>query len=179
MGDSFVLPVVSCRKINVELIFMQGGAPPHFALPVRRTWLDSHFNGWWIGRRGRTERSLGSPDHKYPCRFFLYDWPKEGSLSIKNKTIWWTGTVYYRYFCFCSFWLLKEKCWFYVFHVALNGAIFVSIFVADTAIQSHAFAFQSSCMCLITVSGPNICSAWLCQHFRNPITYCEATFWNH
>jgi hypothetical protein len=37
-----------------EMHFIKGGAPPHFALPVRAL-LESHFTGWWIGRGGQTE----------------------------------------------------------------------------------------------------------------------------
>jgi len=43
-----------------ELCFMQDGAPPHFALPLR-AWL-SDFPEWWIGRWGPTEWSTPSPD---------------------------------------------------------------------------------------------------------------------
>jgi hypothetical protein len=38
---------------------MQDGVPPHFALPVC-AWLDNHFSGGWIGRRGPTEWSSRS-----------------------------------------------------------------------------------------------------------------------
>jgi hypothetical protein len=76
MLDSCVLPIVSCRKINVELIFMQGGAPSYFALPVR-TWLDSHFTSWWIGGRGETENS-----RYYVLTSFLFvRLAQRGSLS--------------------------------------------------------------------------------------------------
>ena len=47
MLDSFVWPTVSGWDNIDDLIFMQGGAPPHFALNVR-AWLDQHFqvDGW-------------------------------------------------------------------------------------------------------------------------------------
>ena len=37
-----------------DLIFMQDGAPPHFAIVVRE-WLNAQFPGKWMGRRGSHE----------------------------------------------------------------------------------------------------------------------------
>jgi Helix-turn-helix domain (DUF4817) len=37
-----------------QFLFQQDGAPPHYALPVRQ-YLDQHFSGHWIGRRGSIE----------------------------------------------------------------------------------------------------------------------------
>jgi hypothetical protein len=48
---------------------MQEGVAPHFVLPVC-AWLDNHFSGAWIGRRGPTE---WSPRNSYitPSDLFL------------------------------------------------------------------------------------------------------------
>jgi hypothetical protein len=54
---------------------MQDGGPPHFATPIR-AWLDNHFIGGWIGRRGPTEWPAQSPDVT-ACDLFLWDWAKE------------------------------------------------------------------------------------------------------
>jgi hypothetical protein len=44
-----------------DLILMQDGAPPHFALDVR-DWLDRRVSGRWLGRRGPHEWPARSPD---------------------------------------------------------------------------------------------------------------------
>ena len=44
-----------------NLIFMQDGAPAHYATVVRE-WLDEHFPGRWLGRRGPHEWPPRSPD---------------------------------------------------------------------------------------------------------------------
>ena len=54
MLDSFVWPAVSGWDNIDNLIFMQDGAPPHFTFTVR-AWLDQHFSGLWMGRRGPHE----------------------------------------------------------------------------------------------------------------------------
>lgn len=53
-----------------QLIFQQDGAPAHYALPVRQ-YLDQHFPGHWIGRRGSIEWPPRSPDLS-PLDFFLW-----------------------------------------------------------------------------------------------------------
>jgi hypothetical protein len=67
------------------LSLMQDGAPPHFALDVR-DWLDRHFPGRWLGRRGPHERPARSPDLT-PCDFFLWGWPKEEVYRTKPTTL--------------------------------------------------------------------------------------------
>jgi hypothetical protein len=47
---------------------MQDGVPPHFALPAF-AWLDNHFSGGWIGRRGQTE---WSPQFPILLRFIYF-----------------------------------------------------------------------------------------------------------
>jgi len=58
---------------------MQDGVPPHFALPDF-AWLDNHFSGGWIGRRGPTE---WSPRSSYitPFDLFLWGWENEETKS--------------------------------------------------------------------------------------------------
>uniref|UniRef100_V5G0A7 Transposable element Tc3 transposase n=1 Tax=Anoplophora glabripennis TaxID=217634 RepID=V5G0A7_ANOGL len=51
-----------------EITFQQDGAPPHYAAAVRQ-FLDDHFPGHWIGRRGPVEWPPRSPDLS-PLDFF-------------------------------------------------------------------------------------------------------------
>lgn len=56
---------------NVDTIhFQQDGAPPHYVAPVRQ-FLDTHFPGRWIGRRGPIEWPPRSPDLS-PLDYFLW-----------------------------------------------------------------------------------------------------------
>ena len=64
---------------------MQDGAPPHFALTVRE-WLDNHFPGRWLGRRGPLEWPARSPDLT-PCDFFLWGWVKEEIYRRRPQTL--------------------------------------------------------------------------------------------
>ena len=85
MLDSFVWPTVSGWDNIDDLIFMQDGAPPHFALTVR-AWLDQHFSGRWLGRRGPHEWPPRSPDLT-PCDFYLWGYTKRGSVQDKTSHI--------------------------------------------------------------------------------------------
>ena len=65
-----VWPIIISAWDNVEdLIFMQDGAPPHFAIVVRE-WLNAQFYGKWMGRRGSHEWPARSLDLT-SCDFFL------------------------------------------------------------------------------------------------------------
>jgi hypothetical protein len=68
-----------------DLILVQDGAPPHFALDVR-DWLDRRFSGRWSGRRGPHEWPARSPDLT-PCDFFLWGWAKEEVYRTKPTTL--------------------------------------------------------------------------------------------
>ena len=46
-----VWPIISAWDNIKDLIFMQDGAPPHFAVVVRE-WLNAQFPRKWISRRG-------------------------------------------------------------------------------------------------------------------------------
>jgi hypothetical protein len=80
-----VWPVVSTWENIDDLIFMQDGAPPHFALVVR-AWLDAQFPGRWMGRRGPHEWPARNPDLT-PCDFFLWGWVKEEVYRTKPRTL--------------------------------------------------------------------------------------------
>lgn len=80
-----VWPVVSAWENINDVIFMQDGAPPHFSLSVRQ-WLDAHFPGRWLGRRGPHEWPARSPDLT-PCDFFLWGWAKEEVYRTKPRTL--------------------------------------------------------------------------------------------
>lgn len=60
----------NAQYLNTRLFFQQDGAPPHYALQVRR-FLDNTFNERWIGRRGPIEWPPRSPDLT-PMDFFLW-----------------------------------------------------------------------------------------------------------
>ena len=64
-----VWPIISAWDNIEDLIFMQDGAPPHFAIVVRE-WLNAQFPGKWMGRRGSYEWPARNPDLT-PCDFFL------------------------------------------------------------------------------------------------------------
>ena len=49
-----IWPVISTGENIEDLIFVQDGAPPHFAVVVRE-WLNAHFPRGWMGRRGPHE----------------------------------------------------------------------------------------------------------------------------
>ena len=44
-----IWPVISTWENIKDLIFMQYGAPPHFAIVIRE-WLNAHFHGRWMSR---------------------------------------------------------------------------------------------------------------------------------
>ena len=85
MLQNEVWPVVSTWDNINDTIFMQDGAPPHFALTVWE-WLDNHFPGRWLGRRGPLEWPARSPDLT-PCDFFLWGWVKEEIYRRRPQTL--------------------------------------------------------------------------------------------
>jgi hypothetical protein len=71
----FVWPIVSEWKNAGELLFMQSGVPPSFALTVR-VWLDNQISSWFIG----CQEPMEWPTHRSditPCDFFLCSWVKD------------------------------------------------------------------------------------------------------
>lgn len=85
MLQDYVWPTISQWENIDDLIFMQDGAPPHFALTVRE-WLDQRFPGRWLGRRGPHEWPARSPDLT-PCDFFLWGYAKEEVYKSKPQTL--------------------------------------------------------------------------------------------
>ena len=73
MLHEFLLPQLQNENLG-QIIFIQGGAPPHFANVVR-TFLDETFTSW-IGRRGTTDWPARSADLT-PCDFALWGIVKE------------------------------------------------------------------------------------------------------
>ena len=80
-----IWPEVNTWENIEELIFMQDGVPRHFATVVRE-WLNEHFPGRWLARRGPHEWPARSPDLT-PCDFFLWAWLKEQVYSTKSATL--------------------------------------------------------------------------------------------
>jgi hypothetical protein len=64
------IPVEIVRR----MFFMQDGAPPHFAVNVRR-YLDHEYRQRWIGRGGPIAWLPRSPDLT-PCDYFLWGYIK-------------------------------------------------------------------------------------------------------
>ena len=77
MLREFLLPQLQNEDLS-QIIFMQDGAPPHFANIVR-TFLDETFTNW-IGRRGTIDWPARSPDLT-PCDFALWSIVKEAVFS--------------------------------------------------------------------------------------------------
>ena len=63
-----------------DMIFMQDGAPPHYATIVR-TFLNNELPGGWLGRRGPYGWPAGSCDIT-PCDCFLWGWAKKSIQTI-------------------------------------------------------------------------------------------------
>ena len=84
MLEDYVMPIISQWPSADDLIFMQDGAPPHYARSVRN-WLDDTFPGRWLGRRGPMEWPARSPDLT-PCDFFLWGWAKEEVYKTNPRT---------------------------------------------------------------------------------------------
>ncbi len=75
-----------CGWDNIgEVIFMQDGAPPHFAVTVR-AWLHQHFPRCSMARRGPHESPPRSPDLT-PCDFHLRGYTKEQAYKTKPRTL--------------------------------------------------------------------------------------------
>ena len=68
-----------------DFYFQQDGAPPHYGLKVRE-WLDTNFEGKWIGRRGPIEWPARSPDLT-PPDFFLWGVIKNLVYAQKPATL--------------------------------------------------------------------------------------------
>jgi hypothetical protein len=68
-----------------EITFQQDGAPPHYAAAVRQ-FLDDHFPGHWIGRRGPVEWPPRSPDLS-PLDFFLWGHLKSRVYATQPETL--------------------------------------------------------------------------------------------
>ena len=81
MLHEFLLPQLQNEDLG-QIIFMQDGAPPHFANVVR-TFLDETFTSW-IGRRGTTDWPAHSPNLT-PCDFALWGTVKETVFSRNDS----------------------------------------------------------------------------------------------
>ena len=83
MVKDFIMPEIN--QMNKDVIFMQDGAPPHYANIVRNL-LNNAFPGRWIGRRGPYDWPARSPDLT-PCDFFLWGWAKDQVYRREPRTI--------------------------------------------------------------------------------------------
>lgn len=70
---------------SYNFIFMQDGAPAHYAHIVR-DWLNEKFPNRWIGRRGAIEWPPRSPDLT-PPDFFLWGVLKQEVYSVRATSI--------------------------------------------------------------------------------------------
>ena len=73
--EDTLVPRLNVIDRDQDMIFMQDGAPPHYATLVR-TFLNNELPGRWLGRRGPYEWPARSCDIT-PCDFFLWGWAKE------------------------------------------------------------------------------------------------------
>ena len=77
-----IWPVISTLENIEDLIFMQDGAPPHFAVVVRE-WLNADFPGRWMARRGPHDWPVRIPDLT-PSDVFL--WVLVEGVSLLYQT---------------------------------------------------------------------------------------------
>ena len=84
MLDGFVWPTAFGLDNIDNLIFMQDGAPPHFAITVH-AWLDQHFSGKWMGQHRPHKWPTRSPDLT-SCDFYLWGYTKEKVYKTKPCT---------------------------------------------------------------------------------------------
>ena len=73
--EDTLVPRLNVIDRDQDMIFMQDGAPPHYATLVR-TFLNNELPGRWLGHRGPYEWPARSCDIT-PCDFFLWGWAKE------------------------------------------------------------------------------------------------------
>ena len=85
MLQNDVWPVVSTWPNLNDLVFMQDGAPPHYATVVRN-WLDITFDQQWLGRAGPHEWPARSPD-SHPVTFFFGAMLKKRSTKLTHKPL--------------------------------------------------------------------------------------------
>lgn len=87
MLEQYVFPQLEQieNENNVELLFQQDGAPPHFSLQVRGI-LNEKFPNRWIGRAGPIPWPPRSPDLT-PLDFFLWGYVKNTVYSEKIRDL--------------------------------------------------------------------------------------------
>lgn len=85
MLTSYLVPQLQQRGWFRSIIFMQDGAPPHWALKVR-DYLNATFPDRWIGRRGAIEWAPRSPDLT-PMDFFFWGVLKDRVYQTNPRTI--------------------------------------------------------------------------------------------
>ena len=85
MLTEFFLPIYHSDSRFKGQLFMQDGAPPHFALVVRDL-LDQEFPDMWIGRRGPIDWPPRSPDLT-PMDFWLWGMIRDQVYSEKSSNL--------------------------------------------------------------------------------------------
>uniref|UniRef100_A0A0N5C1S0 DDE_3 domain-containing protein n=1 Tax=Strongyloides papillosus TaxID=174720 RepID=A0A0N5C1S0_STREA len=79
-------PEISNNGISERIVFMQDGSPPHYTKKVRE-WLDSNFQGRWIGRGSRSlVWPPRSPDLT-PMDYFFWGYVKSLAYREKSTTL--------------------------------------------------------------------------------------------
>lgn len=81
--ENYVWSTVSGFDNIDDLIFIQDGVPPHFALAVR-AWLDQHFPGHWMAQCWLHEWPPRNSDFTL-CDFYLWGYTKIG--GVQDKTL--------------------------------------------------------------------------------------------
>lgn len=89
MLETEFYPEVEQRGLKETMIFMQDGAPPHFAIIVRN-WLNQKFPNRWIGRGTANDLNIPWPPRSpdlTPCDFFLWGFLKSKVYTTKPANI--------------------------------------------------------------------------------------------
>ena len=84
MLQLFMLPQLE-QDDNMDIVFQQDGAPPHWAWDVRN-FLNATFNGMWCGRGGPIAWPPNSPDLT-PPDFFVWGFVKDLVYAQKPRNI--------------------------------------------------------------------------------------------
>ena len=88
LGTEF-WPQVEQRGLQDTMIFMQDGAPPHFATIVRH-WLNQKLPGRWIGRGTANDLNIPWPPRSpdiTPCDYFLWGFLKSKVYTTKPESV--------------------------------------------------------------------------------------------
>jgi hypothetical protein len=118
-GDSYVLPLIVCHcDVYEYLNFMQAVPPQRIAFSVR-AWLHNNFRVRYIGC-WPANWPTWCPDF-FPIFFILMTLSQIGSLPIKTKSTWWSGSKCWA--CVCQAREVCAKGWGLCWNLVLPGSV--------------------------------------------------------